>query len=176
MTGRLRDLARGFDGKQILTLTLNGDFREDYDRLKDLDVSVEIKKVSKHRTKTANDFCWAMCTDIGNSMRPPVPKEEVYRMAIRDVGKYVDMDMKEDAVETFKKIWGARGIGWFVEVVDDSDLPGSKKLFCYLGSSVYSTDTMSRLIDYLKSEMVNLGLSIPLGKEEEKRLLEKWGK
>ena len=176
MIGRLKDLLRTAGGEWVVSFTTKADPREIFDKFTDKDVNIEIKKASARRSKTANDFCWAMCTDIGNSMRPPVPKEEVYRMAIRDVGKYVDMDMKEDAVETFKKIWGARGIGWFVEVVDDSDLPGSKKLFCYLGSSVYSTDTMSRLIDYLKSEMVNLGLSIPLGKEEEKRLLEKWGK
>lgn len=170
MIGELKGLSKDFDGRQIISVAVQADFREEYDRLKDKPVSVEIKKASKSRSKTANDFCWAMCTDIGKAIRPPVPKEEVYRTAIRDVGEYEPLPIREDAVETFIKRWATKGIGWFAEIVDDSKIKGYKLVFAYYGSSTYDTLSMSRLIDYLVNEADQLGIPIPLGKEKEEML------
>ena len=49
-------------------------------------------------------------------------------------------------------------------------------MFSYCGSSTYTVSEMSRLIDYLKDEMEQMGLMIPISKAEEERLLEQWGK
>ena len=175
MIGKLRDLLRSPGGEWIVSFTTRADPRALFDTLKDKDVSVEIKKASKRRTKTANDFCWAMCTDIGNALKPPIPKEEVYRKAIHEVGKFETMHMRAEAIDTFRAIWSQRGIGWFTEVVDYSQIPGCKVVFAYYGSSTYDTVEMSRLIDFLKQDMVNMELPIPVGKEEEERLLKEWG-
>ena len=176
MIGKLKDLLRLRGGEWLVSFTTMEDPSKIFDDFTDKPVNVEIRKVSMRRSKTANDFCWAMCTDIGNAMRPPVPKEEVYRQAIRDVGKFETMHMREEAIETFRNIWKQRGIGWFTEVIDYSPIPGCKVVFAYFGSSTYDTVEMSRLIDYLKQDMENMNLRIPLSKAEEERLLEAWGK
>lgn len=174
MIGRLKDLLRTASGEWVISFTTKADPRELFDQFTDKDISVEIKKASKRRSKTANDFCWAMCTDIGNALR--IPKEEVYRKAISEVGKFETMHMRTEAIETFRSIWGQRGIGWFTEVVDYSPITGCKVVFAYYGSSTYDTVEMSRLIDYLKQDMANMGLPIPVSKEEEERLITQWGK
>ena len=174
MIGRLKDLLRTASGEWVVSFTTKADPRELFDSLTDKDVNVEIKKASKRRSKTANDFCWAMCTDIGNALR--IPKEEVYRKAIAEVGKFETMHMRAEAIDTFRSIWSQRGIGWFTEVVDYSPITGCKVVFAYYGSSTYDTVEMSRLCDYLKQDMTNMGLPIPVSKDEEERMLAAWGR
>ena len=176
MIGKLRELIRLAGGEWLVSFTTREDPRKIFDQFTDKDVNVEIKKSTKARTKTANDFCWALCADIGNALRPPLPKEEVYRRAIGEVGKFELMHMKVEAIPTFREIWSQRGIGWFTQVVDYSEIPGCKIVMAYFGSSTYNTEEMSRLIDYLKDDAENMGLTIPVSKEEEARLLAAWGK
>ena len=174
MIGRLKELLRTASGEWVVSFTTKADPRDLFDEFTDKDVNVEISKASKRRSKTANDFCWAMCTDIGNALR--IPKEEVYRKAISEVGKFETMHMRAEAIDTFRKIWGQRGIGWFTEVVDYSPITGCKVVFAYYGSSTYDSVEMSRLIDFLKQDMVNMGLPIPVSKEEEERMIAAWGR
>lgn len=170
MEGRLTGFSLNRDGSQNVTVTVAADFAEEYDRLKDVPVSVEIRKASKKRSRDANAMCWAMCSDIGNALRPPLPKEEVYRKAIREVGEYEPLPIKAEAVETFQNRWASKGTGWFAEVIDDSKLQGYKLVFAYYGSSTYDTATMSRLIDYLVEDAREMGLVIPASKEQEEAL------
>lgn len=174
MIGKLKDLLRTAGGEWVVSFTTKADPREIFDTFQDKDVSIEIKKASKHRSKTANDFCWAMCTDLGNAMR--IPKEEVYRSAISDVGKFETMHMRTEAIPTFRSIWSQRGIGWFTEVVDYSPIQGCKVVFAYYGSSTYSAPEMSLLLDHLKQDMMALNLPIPVSKEEEERMMASWQK
>lgn len=170
MIGKLRDMSRSRDGEWIISFSTPEDFREEFDKLAEGEVKVEIKKYFRQRSKTANDFCWALCTDIGNAFIPPMTKEEIYRKAIRDVGEYEPLPIRNDAVETFQNRWKTKGVGWFAEVIDDSKLPGYKLVFAYYGSSTYDTATMSRLIDYLVQDAKNMGLPIPTSKEQEEML------
>lgn len=176
MIGKLKDLMKTRDGEWLVSFTTREDPRKLFDEFTDKDVNVEIKKASKRRSKTANDFVWALCTDIGNALKPPLPKEEVYRKAIKDVGVFETMHMRAEAIDTFRQIWTQRGVGWITEVVDYSPIPGAKVVFAYYGSSTYSTIEISRLIDYLKQDALNMGLRIPVSKEEEERMLQAWGK
>ena len=176
MIGKLKEVMRLAGGEWVVSFTTRSDPGLIFDNLKDKEVSIEIKKNSHPRSKSANDFLWAMCTDIGKAMRPPLPKEMVYRQVIRDVGEYEPLPIKDEAVPIFCERWAAKGTGWFAEVVDDSKIPGYKLVFAYYGSSTYTSEEMSRLLDYLKQDMDNMGLPIPLSKEEEARVMERWGK
>lgn len=176
MNGKLKETLRLAGGEWVVSFTTRSDPRQLFDKLKEEEVSVEIKKATNPRSRDANAFCWAMCNDIGKAMTPPIPKEAVYRQAIRDVGEYEPLPIRVDAVETFQNRWGAKGVGWFAEVIDDSKLPGYKLVFAYYGSSTYDTAAMSRLIDYLKQDMEAMGLPIPLSKEEEREALKRWQK
>ena len=174
MIATLKDLTMNRDGTQNLTIVIQGDFRGAYDQLSGKPLDVEIKAHRAKRSKDANAFCWALCSDIGNAIIPPLPKEMVYRKAIRDVGEYEPLPIKAEAVRTFQERWASHGTGWFAEVVDDSKIAGYKLVFAYYGSSTYDTKSMSRLIDYLVEDAEQMGLRIPVGKEELKRLKQEW--
>lgn len=175
MRGKLKDLTMNRDGSQNVTVTVTADFRRTFDQLKGKDLDIEIKQHRERRSRDANSFCWALCTEIGNAMVPPMPKEDVYRGAIREVGEYEPLPIKAEAVSTFQERWAGKGSGWFAEVIDDSKIPGYKLVFAYYGSSTYDTKTMSRLIDHLIDETEQMELAIPLSKKEVDRLKETWG-
>ena len=175
MIGRLTGIQRLYGGEWVLSFSTKADAGKVYERLKDAEVSVEVKKYSPQRSKDANSFCWALCTDIGKAIKPPIPKEEVYRRAIREVGEYEPLPIKAEAVETFQSRWQTKGTGWFAEVIDDSKLPGYKLVFAYYGSSTYDSVSMGRLIEFLVDEMEQMGLQIPAKKEQEE-LLKSWGR
>lgn len=180
MMGRLRELIRLAGGEWLVSFTTREDPRKLFDQFTDTDVNIEVKKSYRHRSKTANDFMWALCTDIGNALRPPIPKEEVYRKALWEqkdiIGAFDTMHMKAEAIETFRKIWEGKGAGWFTQVIDYSPIPGCKVILAFRGSSTFDTRQMSILISDLKQDAENMGISIPVSKEEEARLMKAWGK
>jgi hypothetical protein len=175
MKGRIRDMGRGFDGSLTVTLTLPPQYADEIHALMQDDISAEIKKWRDHRSKDANALMWAVCQEIGSALVPPVPKEDVYRKAIRDVGEYEPLPIKAGAVERFCSNWATKGIGWFADVQDDSKIPGYKLVFAYYGSSTYDTKQMSVLLDYLIDDAEQMGIVLKAGPELE-RLAKEYGK
>ena len=175
MIGRLKEILPLAGGEWLVSFTTRGNPVKRLNPLKNGEISVDITKYEETRSKDANSLLWALCTDIGNAIKPPVPKEEVYRKAIRDVGKYFPVPVRDDLIDEWKKCWSRKGTGWFADVTDRSKNPGYTLMFSYCGSSTYTVSEMSRLIDYLKDEMNQMGISIPISKAEEERLLAQWG-
>ena len=175
MKGKLRDLTVNRDGSQNVTVTVFDDFSTAYDALKDKEITVEIKKASNGRSRDANAFCWALCSGIGKALTPPVPKDDIYRMAIKAVGVYIDKELYLWDVPTVRRRWESHGVGWLFEVVDDA---GTGKKLCnlYFGSSTYTVDEMRTLIDWLVDQCRQMELPIPLSKKQTEELLERWGK
>ncbi len=118
----------------------------------------ELKKVGKKRSVSANNYAWYLCTEIANKLRST--KVEIYRKAVGEVGRYTEMYFPNPkAMESFEEIWKRNGIGWFL-------VPVSKYVaHAYHGSSVYYTDEMSRLIDWLVDEAQGLGIPTMSDKE-----------
>ena len=175
MTGHWKDLTRSIHGKYIITAEVEGDPRALFDRLKDVAIDIDIKKHSEKRSLDANAFCWALCSDIGKALRPPLPKEEVYRNAIKGLGKYDLYLSKEESAEEFSTAWSKIGTGWFVEKAGESkEHPGFVWMFAYKGSSCYDSKEMSVLIDGLVDDAEQMGLPIPLGKKEIERMKGAW--
>lgn len=176
MTGKLRELTINRDGSQNVTVTVNSDFSKTFDALKDKEVSVEIKKAAKGRSKDANAFCWALCSEIGRAMTPPESKEDVYRKAIKAVGIYTETQLLAWDVPTVRSRWESHGTGWFLEVVDDKHgLVGHKIVHLFYGTSTYTVDEMRVLIDWLVDNAQQMELPIPLSKQEEEEMLKRWG-
>lgn len=175
MTGKLRDLTVNRDGTQNVTVTVSCDFSKTFDELKDKEVSVEIKKAGKCRSRDANAFCWALCSEIGKAMTPPLAKEDIYRMAIKAVGIYTNVAVPAWQIPTLRQRWEEHGTGWFLEIIDDFSI-GSKWVRLYYGSSTYTVDEMRVLLDWLVDQAEQMQIPIPLSKKEEEELLERWGK
>ena len=176
MTGKLRELTINRDGTQNVTVTVTSDFAKTFDARKDTEVSVEIKKAAKGRSRDANAFCWALCSEIGRAMTPPESKEDIYRKAIKAVGIYTETQLLAWDVQTVRSRWESHGTGWFLEVVDDKHgLVGHKTVHLFYGSSTYTVDEMRVLIDWLVDNAQQMELPIPLSKAEEEDLLKRWG-
>jgi hypothetical protein len=162
-------------GEWLVSFTTRADPGEWFDSLRGKDVFIDIKRASKARSRDANAFCWALCSDIGKAMTPPVDKAEIYRQAIRAVGTYWQTEIPVFNLETVKQRWEERGTGWFMEIVDDSS-PGRKLVRLYFGTSTYTVQEMRLILDWLLDEAEQMQLPIPLSKADEERLLERWGK
>ena len=171
MRGKLHDFLYISPTKGRLTIDLDGDFRHQYEKLKDCEVEVSIKKWFPERSAEANAYLWTMCSKIANKIGST--KEDVYRREIKEVGEYTPLPIREDAVEEFQRIWSMHGTGWFAEVVDDSKLPGYKLVFAYAGSSSYDSKTFSRLLDNILEEARSLHIEVRSKEEIESLLKEK---
>lgn len=130
-----------------------------------------IVKTKKKRSLDANAYMWVLVGKIAAEVG--LPSDEVYRHAIREAGEYTPLPIRADAVEEFSRIWGAHGTGWFIDILDDSKLPGYKLVRAYHGSSTYDTRQMSRLIDSIVQEAKNLGIET-LTPFELDRMKEEW--
>lgn len=64
MRGRLVDMTIGLNGKHRITVEVSRDFREDFDRLKDQDLDIEIKKHRDKRSKSANAYFHVLVNKI----------------------------------------------------------------------------------------------------------------
>lgn len=140
---------------------------------------VSVRKHRQKRSLDANSYAWVLIgklteklADLMRSGKAPT-KEQVYRSHIKDVGVYEALPIRADAVWRFKSAWESRGVGWIVEIVDDSKLEGYKRVHAYYGSSTYDTREMSRLIDNLVQDCKELGIET-LPPHELERLKEDW--
>lgn len=170
MTGKLRDLTFTKGGKQILSITLDGDFREKFDSLDGKTIDVEVKPYRKKRSKSANDYLWALCTKIAANQ--DISPEEVYRKEIREVGVFEAFVIREDSLERFSSAWRSHGIGWFTVTVDDA-FPGHKRIHAYYGSSTYNAEEMSRVISNTIEDAKVLGIETATP-EELSLLMDNW--
>ena len=76
-------------------------------------LNVELKKYKKKRTLDSNAYCWVLLGKIQDVLR--VPKEEIYRDLIRNIGSYEIVPVKNEAVEKFRQAWSKNGLGWITE-------------------------------------------------------------
>lgn len=156
MKATLTDLSIGLDGKQRLTITTGEDLRGLWDRLRDGEVRVEIKKWHDQRSLTANNYAWVLIDKLAEALN--LPKVEIYRNTILSIGGVSTfVCILEAAAERMTRDWEAQGIGWMVERYK-SRLAGCVNLKLYYGSSVYDTKQMSQLIDRLVDECKELDI------------------
>ena len=86
MQGRIADLNVSiFNSKQRLTLELDGDFRLQYDELKDKPLEITIKPYRKKRSLDSNSYCWVLLGKIADKLR--AGKDEVYLTMLKRYGQ-----------------------------------------------------------------------------------------
>ena len=130
----------------------------------------EITKTTKKRSKDANSYCWILCDKIAQAVG--ITKEEVYRDAVKAVGRYLTCYVVSKDLDRFVKQWEAQGLGYQVEVI--GTLPAQTIVHAYYGSHLYDTQEMTRLIDYLIQDAKSLDIDT-MSEEELASLLASWG-
>lgn len=129
MKGRMVDLAIGMDGKQRITISVEGDLRGTFDELHESDISVEIKKFRKKRSLDANAYAWVLIDKLAPVLR--MSKEEIYRETIRNIGGVSEtVCVKNEAVNRLCFGWARNGLGWFTETFP-SKLDGCTNVILY---------------------------------------------
>lgn len=128
----------------------------------------EVKPVKKKRSLNANSYCWVLCDQIAQVIHST--KEEVYIMAITEVGKFIEMSFSsKNDMDDFVRWWQEKGIGWIVEMVDTELMI----VHAYIGSSRYTTQEMNVLIDNVVESARELGISTK-SDEEIDSLIREW--
>jgi len=135
------------------------------------ELEVEIKPLKKPRSMTANSYLWVLCDKIAKVLQGT--KEEVYQNAVKSVGVYEDIAVVSVGAEKFVKNWEEKGIGWFADNFGESKVKGANRIRVYYGSSVYSQEEMSRLVDSVVEEAKNLGIEV-MPPDRIAELKEKW--
>ena len=153
----------GFRKGQI-ALELDGDFRNQYDKLKDCDVSIEIEKYSENRSLKANAYLWSLITKIGNALR--VSKDEIYLDMLEAYGQGGAVSIEERFEDNFVRTYK------YHEYLGESELNGKvfKHYRFWVGSSEYSQAEFAILLDGVIDEAKQLGIDVKSPEEIESLL------
>lgn len=134
-------------------------------------LTIKIGKFKKKRSLDANAYCFVLIGKL--SEKTGVPKEEVYRKAIKEIGGNYDVVCVQDkAVESLCQAWRKNGLGWQTDTMP-SKIDGCTNVVLYYGSSSYDTSTMCRLIDNIVQDCKAVGIETKTP-EELASLLGEW--
>lgn len=136
------------------------------------DKEFELKEYKPKRSLDSNAYCWVLLGKLQDKLH--IPKEEIYRDLIRNIGSYEVIPVKNEAVERFRQAWSKNGLGWITETTK-SKLEGFTNVITYYGSSVYNTAEMTKLIELLVQECKQLDIETK-NQNEIRSLLESWDK
>ncbi len=131
----------------------------------------EVKEHRKKRSLDANAYMWVLISKIAEKMN--ISKEDIYKDAIRNIGVYEVIPIKNEAVDRFIEAWKHNGLGWVCETTQ-SKLDGYTNILAYYGSSTYNSKEMSRLVDLIVQECQQLEIET-MPQQELNSLLESWG-
>ena len=113
----------------------------------------ELKEHREKRSLDANAYAWVLLGKLAAKLN--IPKEEVYRQIIRDVGdNYEILPIRDEAVDKWISAWEEKGIGWCCDVLGKSKLGGYTNVIAYYGSSTYDSKQMSNFISLIVQECV----------------------
>lgn len=117
---------------------------------------VTIKQYRPKRSRDANAYLWVLCGRIAEKIDSD--KESVYRTAIRSVGVFDVVCVRENGEESLISGWNNNGIGWFAESMGESKIDGCRNVILYYGTSTYNSKEFSRVLDYIIAECKEMGI------------------
>lgn len=168
MKGKLIDLTIGLNGRQRVTVELEGDFRKSFETLQESAVTVEIKKFRNTRSRTAN-ACFHLLIGKIAEVRG-LGMEEVKRMMVVEYGT---LARDEDGmVVGFKLPPSVDAVSIYPYVkFFDTRVENGKTFNCYLlfkQTHEMNSAEMARLIDGTVHEAHELGIETDTPEQLEK--------
>lgn len=154
---RLVDAKQGMlNGKIQLVFDLESVPDDDLNALSQKELTLEVKPFKAKRSLDANAYCWVLLDKLAKVSM--LPKEEIYRTLIRNIGGNSEVVcVRSEAVEKLCDGWKQNGIGWQTDTFP-SKLKGCTNVILYYGSSTYTTEQMSRLIESVVAECEAQGI------------------
>ena len=144
------------DKIEITFTTQKSNIRQ-FENLKDGELLIQVKKLSKKRSLSQNSYLWVLLDEIGEKVNRS--KEDIYKTYIKDYGVFEILPIKNEAVESFIDKWSKNGLGWICEDLGESKLNGFTKIIAYFGTSTYSSKEMQRLLNAVVDDCQELGIS-----------------
>lgn len=158
MRGKLRDLTMNRDGTQNITLTVQTDFRDQFDALNGKDLDIEIKQHREKRSKSANAYFHVLVNKIAGET---FGSDDAIKAHL--VVKYGTVAKDEDGCAIGFKLPASVNVSKiypYTRLFDQRTENG--KLFnCYLvlkPTHEMDTKEMARLIDGAIEEAKELGI------------------
>lgn len=81
----------------------------------DKDKKYELKEYKPRRSLDSNAYCWLLLGKLQNALK--IPKEDIYKSLIKEIGSYEIIPVKDEAVERFRTAWSKNGLGWITETM-----------------------------------------------------------
>lgn len=75
----------------------------------------EIKEYKQKRSLDSNAYAWTLLGKLQDKLH--IPKEDIYRDLIKNIGSYEIVPVKDEAVERFRQAWSNHGLGWVTETM-----------------------------------------------------------
>lgn len=175
--GRLSNIEMSYsNGKTLLTFEADGNTQtlfKMFDELRNAPkLTCKVGKFRERRSLDANAYCWTLIGKIAEKTN--VSNSEIYRAAIKEIGGNCDVVcVKTEAVEALCNGWTRNGLGWQTDTMP-SKIEGCTNVVLYYGSSSYDTAQMSRLINIIVQDCLDLGIETR-SPEEIESLLRAWG-
>lgn len=85
------------------------------EELKGIKLKITVKKDIKRRSLDSNAYAWVLLGKLQDKLN--IPKEDIYRDLIKNIGSYEIVPVKNEAVEKFRQAWSKNGIGWLTETI-----------------------------------------------------------
>lgn len=174
MTGEFHSIAFTVDGKPLVTFKVN-EYHEAIKASQEftdgVTVALKVGKKNKKRSLDSNAYFWILVDKLSQKLN--IPKEEIYRNAIRNIGGVSEIVcVQNKAVEKLCQGWQKMGIGWQTDTMP-SKIEGCTNVVLYYGSSTYDQTQMTSLIDNIVQDCKAVGIET-MTPVELARLLEGW--
>lgn len=147
---KVKQSVTGIKGNQpFIAFSVSG---KEYDRIKNYhgkDLNGYVIEIYKPKRSTeANAYMWQLIGEIED--RSGISRYDIYRNAVREAGAYYDVTLDTEQVKDYCEKWASHGLAWFVDT--DIDIGGKTTLRAYIGSSVYNSKQMTKLVNYVVDE------------------------
>lgn len=91
--------------KQLINWLLEQDNTKQY----------ELKEYRPKRSLDSNAYAWVLLGKLQDKLH--IPKEDIYRDLIKNIGSFEIIPVKNEAVERFRQAWSNHGLGWVTETM-----------------------------------------------------------
>lgn len=153
MKSKLIKLSQSLDGIFSAEVEIPKTEIEDIKKLRDCEISLEIKKWRNKRSLDANAYAWVLISEMAVKLEKS--KEKIYLQMLKDYGVSLVVSVKsEEDIEKIQKAFK------YYEPFG-SGVIGEKKFThykIYIGSSGYDTKEMSNFINGIVQECEQLGI------------------
>ncbi len=75
----------------------------------------KIEEYRPKRSLDSNAYCWVLLGKLQDKLH--IPKEEIYKDLIKNIGSFEIVPVKNEAVERFRQAWSNHGLGWITETM-----------------------------------------------------------